>query len=257
MKPVGIFQHTEVGAPGSIPELLAELGVPTRVLRILDGAAVPQDPREFSGLVFMGGYMSVHDELPWIAQELALIRRAVALRIPVIGHCLGSQLLATALGADVTANALPEIGWSQLRTAPGALAQEWFGQPAGQPLLTFQWHGDTFAIPPGAERIASSAHCANQAFVADGRHLAIQSHLEMTPELVVLSVARNGAQMERQQAAGNPACSPRAEVLDDLGARTETMRASLRRLYQRWVQGLEGLTLPAAPESSAPSAPRR
>lgn len=238
MKPVGIFQHTEVGAPGSIPALLAELGVPTRVLRILDGEAVPQDLQEFSGLVFMGGYMAVHDALPWIAQELALIRRAAALGIPVIGHCLGSQLLASALGAEVRRAARSEIGWAQIAVEPGALAQEWFGQPSGQQLLTFQWHGDTFAIPPGAQRIARSAHCQNQAFVADGRHLAIQSHLEMTPALVALSVARNGAQMERQEAAGNPGCSPRAEVLDDLEARTEAMRVTLKRLYERWIQGL-------------------
>ncbi|MCD2512581.1 type 1 glutamine amidotransferase [Comamonas endophytica] len=238
MKPVGIFQHTEVGAPGSIPGLLAELGVPARVLRIVDGEAVPQDPQASSGLVFMGGYMAVHDDLPWIAQELALIRRAVALGIPVIGHCLGSQLLATALGAEVTRAERSEIGWSRIGVAPGALAQEWFGQPAGEQLLTFQWHGDTFGIPPGAERIAGSAHCPNQAFVADGRHLAIQSHLEMTPALVALSVERNGAQMERQEAAGNPACSPRAEVLDDLDARTAEMRATLKRLYERWIQGL-------------------
>ncbi len=256
MKPVGIFQHTEVGAPGSIPGLLAELGVPTRVLRILDGEAVPQDPRAFSGLVFMGGYMSVHDGLPWIAQELALIRRAVALRIPVVGHCLGSQLLATALGAEVTRNARSEIGWSQISVEPGAPAQQWFGQPPGDELLTFQWHGDTFGIPPGAQRIARSAHCANQAFVADGRHLAIQSHLEMTPELVALSVQRNGAQLEREEAAGNPACSPRAEVLDDLEERTAAMRASLKRLYARWVQGLERVTGADAPAPSAPSAPR-
>lgn len=239
MKPVGIFQHTEVGAPGSIPELLAELGVATRVLRIVDGAPVPQDPQDFSGLVFMGGYMGVDDDLPWIAQELALIRCAAAQGIPVMGHCLGSQLLAKALGAEVTRAERSEIGWSQLQLEPGALAQEWFGQPPGQALLTFQWHGDTFGIPPGAERIARSAHCENQAFVADGRHLAIQSHLEMTPELVALSVQRNGAQMERQEAAGNPACSPRAEVLDDLAARTAEMRASLKRLYQRWIQGLQ------------------
>src|SRR5690606_38850461 len=139
MKPVGIFQHTEVGAPGSIPALLVELGVPTRVLRILDGEAVPEDPQGFSGLVFMGGYMGVHDALPWIAQELALIRSAAALGIPVIGHCLGSQLLAKALGAEVTRAERSEIGWSQISVEPGALAQEWFGEPAGRQLLTFQW----------------------------------------------------------------------------------------------------------------------
>ena len=239
MKPVALIQHTEVGAPGSIPQLLQELGVPVQLVRVVDGEAIPVDAGQFAGLALLGGYMGVHDDLPLIAEELRLIRQADSLEIPVIGHCLGSQLLATALGAEVTRNARPEIGWSRIAAADSALARDWFGAWAGRDLLTFQWHGDTFAIPPGAERIASSVHCANQAFVARGLHLGIQSHLEMTPELVRLSVERNGRQMDRQQAAGNPACSPRAEVLEDLPARTGEMRETLLQLYRRWARGLQ------------------
>lgn len=239
MKPIAIFQHTEVGAPGSIPALLHELGWSTQLVPIVDGAAVPQDASQFAGLVLMGGYMSVHDDLPWIGEELLLIQQAVQQGIPVIGHCLGSQLLATALGAQVTRNALPEMGWSRIAAASSRPAQEWFGPQAGQELLSFQWHGDTFGIPPGAERIASSVYCENQVFVADGLHLGIQSHWEMTPELVTLSVERNGHQLQMQQAAGNPACSPLADVLQDLPQRTAQMRATLKQLYQRWVRGLK------------------
>ena len=239
MKPIAIFQHTEVGAPGSIPALLNELGLSTQLVPIADGAAVPKDASQFAGLVLMGGYMSVHDDLPWIGEELLLIQQAVQQGIPVIGHCLGSQLLATALGAQVTRNAQPEMGWNRIAAASSRQAQEWFGPQAGQELLTFQWHGDTFGIPPGAERIASSVYCENQAFVVDGLHLGIQSHLEMTPELISLSVERNGHQLEKQQAAGNPACSPLADVLQDLPQRTDQMRATLKQLYQRWVRGLK------------------
>ena len=102
MKPVALIQHTEVGAPGSIPQLLQELGVPVQLVRVVDGEAIPADAGQFAGLALLGGYMGVHDDLPWIAEELRLIRQADSLRIPVIGHCLGSQLLATALGAEVT-----------------------------------------------------------------------------------------------------------------------------------------------------------
>ncbi|WP_027016993.1 type 1 glutamine amidotransferase [Comamonas composti] len=238
MKPIAIFQHTEVGAPGAIPDLLAELGRPVQLVRVLDGEAVPEDPSAFCGLVFMGGHMGVHDDWPWIAQELALIRKAVAARIPVVGHCLGSQLLAAALGAEVRRHERSEIGWARLAVEDNAVARQWFGRPGGQELLTFQWHGDTFAIPEGATRIARSAYCDNQGFVADGLHLGIQSHLEMTPELVALSVERNGHQMENQEAAGNPACSPRADVLNALQARTQEMHATLKTLYGRWVEGL-------------------
>ena len=234
MKDVGIFQHTEVGAPGSLLSILDELAVPWRVINIFNGESVPADPTEFSGLVFMGGYMSVHDTLPWIGQELALIQAAVATGIPVAGHCLGSQLLAKALGGSVAENHTREIGWNKIEVGSSALAQAWFGCAGGSSLSTFQWHGDTFNIPPGAERIARSAYCENQAFVADGKHLGVQSHFEMTPELVALSVARNGHQLDREEAAGNAACSARADVLNKLPERTEQLRACLLRLYAQW-----------------------
>jgi GMP synthase-like glutamine amidotransferase len=238
MKPVLIFQHTEVGSPGSLPSILDELGVPWRVIGIMNGEPVPTDPTEFSGLVFMGGYMSVHDTLPWIGQEIALIQSAVMAAIPVAGHCLGSQLLAKALGGAVTKNHMREIGWNDIEVGSTPLAQQWFGCEAGSTQRTFQWHGDTFEIPPGAERIASSAYCMNQAFVADGRHLGIQSHFEMTPELVKLSVARNGHQLDSEERAGNAACSPRADVLNSLPQRAATLRACLLRLYAQWIRQL-------------------
>ena len=238
MKPVAIFQHTEVGAPGSIERILQRLQVPSQRIAVVDGAPVPTDASLYSGLVFMGGYMSVHDDLPWIAQELALIRRAVAQGIPVMGHCLGSQLVATALGAPVVKAPRSEIGWNALNFHDTPAARDWLGPLAGQQALTFQWHGDTFGIPEGAEHVASSPFCENQMFVFDGRHVGIQSHLEMTPELVQLSVERNGAQLLRQEALGNPACSPSSQVLQQLQERTSAMEHTLQTIYARWVQGL-------------------
>lgn len=234
---MAIFQHTEVGAPGSIDAILRDLGVPTQRIHVGRGQAVPTDASAYAGLVFMGGYMSVHDDLPWIAQELALIRQAVALGIPVMGHCLGSQLVATALGAHVTRAPTPEMGWNHIQFDDSAAARAWLGDLAGQEVLTFQWHGDTFSIPPGAQHWARSAHCAHQMFVLDGKHVGIQSHLEMTPELVALSVARNGHQLQAQEVQANPACSPWAEVLHALPARTAAMQRTLHHIYARWVQG--------------------
>lgn len=234
MKPVAIFQHTEVGAPGWIPGVLESLELDYRIVRIVDGEPVPQRPEDFAGLVFMGGYMGVHDPIPWIPQELDLIRRADALGLPVAGHCLGSQLLATALGGRVRRSPRPEIGWNAITVDARPQAVEWFGVEGGTRLLTFQWHGDTFDLPPGAERIATGAYCENQAFVMSGRHLAVQSHLEMTPELVRLSIERNGAQMDREFAARNPAVTSRDQTLSDLRARTSEMKATLLRLYARW-----------------------
>lgn len=237
MKPIAIFQHTEVGQPGSVIPILESLGKTCRVIRIVDGEPVPQDVREFGGLVFMGGYMSANDDLPWVEQELALIRQADALDIPVAGHCLGSQLLARALGAQVKRNHRYEIGWQSITLEDGTLSKEWWGQEAGTSLVTFQWHGDTFDLPPGAQRIATSAACANQAFVIRGLHLGMQSHFEMTPELVALSLERNGGLLEREHAKGNPSVTSMEETRRDVAARTEAMRKVLTVLYGKWVGG--------------------
>lgn len=236
IKPVAVFQHTEVGAPGSVIPILESLGQTCRIIRIVDGETVPERATDFAGLVFMGGYMSVHDPLPWIGQEMALIRQADALDIPVAGHCLGSQLLAMAMGGQVRPNHRREIGWQQITVENDQLAEEWWGQGVGTSLLTFQWHGDTFELPAGARRIATSPFCTNQAFVLRSLHMGIQSHLEMTPELVELSLQRNGAQLEREYQQQNPAVTSMGETRRDLDRRTAQMRGTLARLYSRWIQ---------------------
>jgi GMP synthase-like glutamine amidotransferase len=238
MKPVAIFQHTPLGAPGTVVPILQSLGHSVQIIRVVDGEPVPTDASAFSGLVFMGGYMGVHDDLPWIPQELALIRDADARGLPLAGHCLGSQLIALALGGQVQRHTRVEIGWNPMVAGADTVAAEWWGPFAGQPMETFQWHGDTFVPPAGAQQLASAPHCDNQVFVLDQRHLLVQSHLEMTPELVALYQTHNGAQLERQYATGNPAASPPAELQRDVQARTAQMTALLRQLYTRWVQGL-------------------
>lgn len=237
MKPIAVFQHTEVGAPGTIVPILQGLGREPRLIRVVDGEPVPTDPSAFAGLVFMGGYMGVHDDFPWIAPELALIRAAASRGLPIAGHCLGSQLLAQALGGSVARLERPEIGWQPLQTGDDPVARDWWGDYAGREVQTFQWHGDYFQPPPGAVRIARSRYCDSQAHVLDDRHLLLQSHLEMTPPLVELSMARNGEQLFRQHAAGNPATSEPADLLNDLAARTAQMEQVLARLYRRWVAG--------------------
>lgn len=238
MKPIAVFQHTEVGAPGTVVPILEAQGHDVRIIRIVDGEPVPEDASAFAGLVFMGGYMGVHDGLPWIARELALIRDADARGLPLAGHCLGSQLLALALGGSVARLTAPEIGWQPLQTEDHPVARDWWGDLAGRELQTFQWHGDTFRPPPGAVRIAWSRHCENQAFVLGDRHLLLQSHLEMTPALVKLSLERNGHYLERQRALGNLAVSDPKDAARDLDGRTARMAAVLARLYARWAASL-------------------
>jgi len=178
--------------------------------------------------------MSVNDDLPWIPQVLALIREAVATGVPVIGHCLGGQLMAKALGGSVGANPVKEIGWGEVRVTDPVAARPWLGDVAA-PLLAFHWHGETFSLPPGAVRILESAHCANQAFVLDDRHIGMQCHVEMTPELIAGWCDNGAAEIA---ASDSPAVQAPAAIQADLVHRTEQLHRLADKIYSRWIQGL-------------------
>jgi len=197
------------------------------------GDAVPKDARGFSGLVFMGGPMSVNDDLPWIAPVLALIRSAARDDVPTLGHCLGGQLISKAFGGVVTRNGVPEIGWGDVQVEDNGVARRWFGDFPG--FESFHWHGETFTIPPGATRVLSSAHCPNQGF-ALGKHLGLQCHVEMTPDMVQ-AWCRDGAQ-EIAQGCASPGVQQIEEIERDLSARLDRLHEVASRVYERWLEGL-------------------
>ncbi len=197
------------------------------------GDAVPRDPRKFAGLVFMGGPMSVNDDLPWIGASLELIRDAVRSDIPLLGHCLGGQLIAKALGGKVGANLRKEIGWGEVRVEDNEVARAWVGElPAFE---SFHWHGETFSIPPGATRVLSNQHCANQGF-AIGKHLGLQCHVEMTEDMVRLW-CENGRE-EIEASTASPAVQKPAEILRELESRLAALHKVADRIYDRWREGL-------------------
>jgi GMP synthase-like glutamine amidotransferase len=233
MKPVAIFRHSRTEGPGYFSHYLEERGVAWQLVRVDAGEAIPGDPKLFAGLVFMGGPMSVNDPLPWIAPTLALIRRAVDSDVPVLGHCLGGQLMSKALGGTVTRNPVKEIGWGPVAIARDDEGTRWFG--GRRDFLSFHWHGETFTIPAGGTRLASSANCENQAF-AIGPHLAMQFHVEMTPAMI-RAWAAGGAE-EIAAARSSPAVQTAEEMERDIEPRTAELHAVARTLYDRWLKGL-------------------
>ena len=236
MKPVAIFRHAASEGPGYFATYLDRRSVPWRVVKVDEGESVPGNPREFSGLVFMGGPMSVNDDLPWIAPALGLIRAAADAGVPLLGHCLGGQLIARALGGTVTRNPAKEIGWGRVDVLENGPAAEWFGGGT-RSFISFHWHGETFSIPPGATRILSSAHCANQAF-ALGPHLAMQCHVEMTPELIRAWCQEWGTEVE-SLARRVPSVQTPAQMTDSVEEKTRTLNAIADRVYDRWTAGLK------------------
>lgn len=173
------LQHVPFEGLGSIAAWLDAAGYRTTCTRFFESADLPA-AQEIDLLVVMGGPMSVNDEArhPWLAEEKSFVRAVIDAGKPVLGVCLGAQLIAAALGARVYANADKEIGWLPVQaTATGAGL---FRFPAQAEV--FHWHGETFDLPPGATRLASSAGCANQAFQYGERVIGLQFHLETTPD---------------------------------------------------------------------------
>ena len=234
MKPVWIFRHGATEGAGYFAEYLDQHHVPWRMIALDQGEAVPLDPKPAAGLAFMGGAMSVNDDLPWIGPVLQLIQQAVMQNRPVIGHCLGGQLLSRALGGLVVRNPQPEIGWHPVRVIPGSTAATWLGNHGE--FNVFEWHNETFTIPLGATQILTNSNCTNQAFVW-GPHVGMQFHIEMTASMI--NTWCQDWQCEIGQIDPLPASIQTPEQMqENLEQRIDSMRVLARCIYDRWRRGL-------------------
>lgn len=181
-----ILQHVPFEGPAYIGQWLAGQGAEISDTRLWESTTLP-DPDAIDLLVVMGGPMSVNDEadFPWLAAEKRFIAELVARGRPVLGICLGAQLIASAHGARVFRNTAKEIGWFDIQAADGV--NEGFRFPETATVL--HWHGETFELPPGARLLASSAACRHQAFQLGERAIGLQFHLEMSDESLHAIVA--------------------------------------------------------------------
>ena len=234
MHPVLIFRHSPIEGPGYFTTFLDRHGIPWKLVCLDAGDAVPNQLNGVSGVCLMGGPMSVNDALPWIQPVLALISQAIATDIPVIGHCLGGQLMAKALGGTVGLNPVKEIGWGEVSVTDFDAARPWLGD-AMQPMLAFHWHGETFTVPPGARGILKSAYCANQAYVVNERHIGMQCHVEMTPDLIASWCDNGGAEIA---ASNSPGVQTPEAIQADMPARINQLHQLADKIYSRWIQGL-------------------
>lgn len=235
MKSVAIFRHNPNEGAGYFVEFLDRHEIPSRLYKIDEGEAVPADPDEFSGLVFMGGSMSVNDPLPWIDRSLQLIRSAVAADIPVLGHCLGGQLISRALGATVGPNPVKEIGWGEVYADNHDSARAWLDGLTR--FHVFHWHGETFEVPARATRLFKSDYCDNQAYVLDNKHLAMQCHVEMTAEMIAAWCA--AGRHEIDAARDSPAVQTPDRMLSAMPDRLNALHGVADRLYSYWIKGLK------------------
>src|SRR5438270_5326135 len=180
--PVHVIRHVPFEGLGLIEPVLRAHDLHVRWHEIGD-TVTDGDLSAAQALILMGGPMSANDPDPWVETELDLIRRAAEREIPILGVCLGAQLIAKAMGARVYRNPVKEIGWYQTYwTEAGRRDPVFGGLPDGVPI--FQWHGETFDIPPGAQWLAYTETCAYQAFRAGNSVYGMQFHPEVTPEII-------------------------------------------------------------------------
>ena len=174
-----VIQHVPFEGPGRISAWARARGVAVNVVPIYSGTDLP-DPRPEDGVVVLGGPMSVHDTAahPWIEAEITWLKRLARENLPVLGICLGAQLLARALDTPVTRCASREIGWFPVVPDRTIDAPAWLDPD----VPVFHWHGEQFDLPRGARPVGSTAACPVQGF-EHGRLMGLQFHLETTPQI--------------------------------------------------------------------------
>ena len=225
MPPILIFRHVSCEGPGYLGRFLDRRGVAYRVVKIDRGESMPSSIDGVSALVFLGGPMSVNDALPWMHVSLALIRAAHRQRLPVLGHCLGGQLIAAALGGTVSVNPVKEIGWLPVRS----------GNAVGRGVLprqfdAFHWHGETFTLPVGATHLFTSDACRHQGFQS-GNTLALQFHLEMQKDMVS-AWADHYAEELRDP---SDTVQSRVDMTRDLDTRISALHCIADTIYDHWL----------------------
>jgi GMP synthase-like glutamine amidotransferase len=233
MKPVVICRYAPQDGPGYFATYLTQHSIDWCLVQLDEGEAFP-DVNSVTGLAMMGGPMSVNDAQPWLTGMLSFIRDCVASDVPVIGHCLGGQLLSKALGGVVTRNAVKEIGWARVEIENATVAHQW--GPA-EPFVSYHWHGETFSIPPAAIRIWSSAQCANQAFVID-KHIGMQCHIEVTDRMID-EWCETGLDEIELDLMRSPAVQTPAAMRENITSKLEDLHRVADRVYGQWIEGLK------------------
>lgn len=231
-----ILQHLRSDGPAYLATWLTRQGIPFDCFDSESGDRFPDTLGGWDALAILGGAMSANDPLPSLRQAEVLIREAVAAGKPTLGHCLGGQLMARALGGQVGPSPAPEVGWHTLEVAPADPAHDWLGSP-GQ-LEVFHWHAEAITPPPGAVCLAGNAACPVQAFSL-GRHLGMQFHVEVDLAKLQRWFEENDpaylAAQRRHPTVHGPA-RMRADTARCLAAQ----QALADRIYARWWTGVIG-----------------
>ncbi len=231
MRRVLVFQHVAYEPLGSLDPLLRSRKIRIRYVNFGREPDAMPELDGYDALIVLGGPMNVDDveKHPHLGTEQTLLRQACAQAMPVLGICLGAQLLAHAHGAQVGRNVQPELGWTPLSlTSAGQLDPVL--RPLGSAGRVFQWHGDTFALPDGAELLATGPTCNHQAFRLGTCAYGLQFHLEVDPRLVDRWLRVHAAQLAT--VLGPDAA---AEIAAETRQRAASNHAAAQAVFGAWL----------------------
>ena len=235
MKPVLILQHQVPENAAYLTTWLNQHVIPYQIANAGAGELFPTSIEPYSALAVMGGGMSANDPLPSNRQAEILILQAMYRDRPVIGHCLGGQLMTRALGGVITASPQPEIGWQSIAYESTELAQEWFGDAPTSTVI--QWHYESFSIPTGAVRVATSESCPNQAW-AIGPHLAMQFHIEINENKIDSWVYEDDPKWARSRQQYS-SVQDKITMLNGIPYHLEQLQATANSIYTNWLRTTE------------------
>ncbi len=223
-----VLQHEPMEGPGTIADEIRLAGHTVRTIRLDQKEKVPADPAPFAGFVVMGGTMGISDQgkLPHLKDEIALLGKAVKAEKPVLGTCLGAQLLAASLGTEVKAGE-KEIGWFPVHKMPDACKDPVLRRlPENFPAL--MWHGDHFPLPAGAVHLLSTQKCACAGFRFGKKAYGLVPHLEMTAAMVDEMVSASRKELASAQVEP-------AQILEDSSEYAEPAEELARTMWKAWL----------------------
>jgi GMP synthase (glutamine-hydrolysing) len=234
MAKVLVLQNHQAENLGAIADVLQTAALAWQYVRVYDGHSVPDSTKGAGGLIIMGGPQTVYqpDRCPYLRDEIALIEEALRENKPILGVCLGSQLLAAALGARVYRNGEREIGWFSIKLGEEAQKDPLMSALPAE-FVASHWHSDTFDLPAGAVGLASSDRTPVQAFRYGDRAYGLQFHAEMTEEILTALVEEFGAGLKRVGIDGNAVLAESPTHLPSLSSISETM-------FARWAGFIQG-----------------
>ncbi len=236
MAKIYVLQHHPVENLGTIADALEGAALAWQYVRVNDGQPVPENMKGAGGLIIMGGPMGVYqtDRYPWLRDEMKLIEDAIKSNLPVLGVCLGAQILAAALGAKVERNPNgKEIGWHEIRLHASA-TDDRLMRDLPATMTPFHWHGDIFELPPGAVSLASSDKTPCQAFRNGDKVYGFQFHFEVTEEGVGAMANAFAKEMVRENIPADRMIAQAAEFLPSLGKVSD-------KVFSRWAAPVQGI----------------